>query len=63
MSIFWVYLGSAQIPKIVIVFDLFLQPKKILVWYDGKFFLAVFFDDLRFHTSTDKPPSYEESDK
>ncbi len=47
----------------MIVFDLFLQPKKILVWYDGKFFLAVFFDDLRFHTSTGRPPFDEEFDK
>jgi hypothetical protein len=43
--------------------DLFLQSKKILVRYDGKFFLAVFSNDLRFHTSTDRPPSDEEFDK
>jgi hypothetical protein len=47
----------------MIVFDFFLQPKKILVRYDGKFFLAVFFYDLRFHTSTGRPPSDEEFDK
>lgn len=47
----------------MIVLNLFLQPKKILVRYDGKFLFAVFFNDLRFHTSTGRPPSDGEFDK
>ncbi len=47
----------------MIVFDLFLQPKKILVRYDSKFLLAVFFYNLRFHRSTGRPPFDGEFDK
>lgn len=45
----------------MIVFDLFLQPKKIFVRYDGKLFLAVFFYNLRFHSLPVGLPSMENS--